>query len=171
MIQQDECFVKLNIKSNVSKSIIEKIKNSSADKWSLELGQDLFELSIDDFKDDPEISQIINDLGEPQSLYVFRLHPNVCYQWHTDMIREGTINMVLDGFDSFCTFGTLAPARRFTDLIKLVHEPDTYYLLNVKKYHAVFNFSQTRYIISISVPNITYQMAREYLKGKNLIHT
>ena len=83
MINSDEYFVKLNIKSNISKSIIEKVKNAAEDKWSIQFGQDLFELTVDDFKNDPEISQIINDLGEPQHLYVFRLHPNICYQWHT----------------------------------------------------------------------------------------
>ena len=169
MINSDEYFVKLNIKSNISKSIIEKVKNATEDKWSIQFGQDLFELTVDDFKNDPEISQIINDLGEPQHLYVFRLHPNICYQWHTDVLREGTINMLLDGFDSFCTFGTLAPARRFTNLSKLIHEPNTYYLLNVKKYHAVFNFSNIRYVLSIGIPKFTYKLTCKYLKDKNLI--
>jgi len=169
-MSQSEYFVKLNIQSRISNNIIEKIKNSTPDQWTTTLDQDIFNLTIDDFKDDPEIYQTILDLNCQDRLSVFRFHPNVCYQWHTDMIREGAINMLLTGFDSFCAFGTLAPGRRFVNLDRLIHEPDTYYLLNVKKFHAVFNFIQIRHIISIGVPFKTYSDSCEYLKDKNLLY-
>lgn len=168
-MSQSDYFVKLNIQSKISNKIIEKIKNSAPEQWTIMLDQDILNLTIDDFKDDPEIYQTIIDLNCQDRLSVFRFHPNVCYQWHTDMIREGAINMLLTGFNSFCAFGTLSSGRRFVNLDRLVHEPDTYYLLNVKKFHSVFNFNETRHIISIGVPFETYEHSCDYLKEKNLL--
>jgi hypothetical protein len=168
-MHQSDYFVKLNIKSNISNSIIEKIKNSKPEQWSTTLDQDILTLTLEDFKDDPEIYQTIIDLNGQDRLSVFRFHPNVCYQWHTDMIREGSINMLLTGFDSFCAFGTLSTGRRFVNLDRLVHEPNTYYLLNVKKFHTVFNFSELRHIVSLSVPFKTHAETCAYLKEKNLL--
>jgi hypothetical protein len=168
-MNQADYFVKLNIKSNISNSIIEKIKNSKPEQWSTTLDQDILNLTLEDFKDDPEIYQTIIDLNGQDRLSVFRFHPNVCYQWHCDKIRHGAINMLLTGFDSFCAFGSLAADRKFSNVTKLVHDIDTYYLMNVKKFHTVFNFAETRHIISIGVPFITYEDSREYLKEKNLL--
>jgi hypothetical protein len=169
MIQESDFFVKLNLTSKVSNDIIAKIKNSSPEQWFGTLDQDILELSIDDFKADPQIVQIINDLGDADRLSVFRFHPNVCYQWHVDKIRRGSINMLLTGFDSFCVFGSLSADRKFSNLAKLAHDPNTYYLMDVKKFHTVFNFSETRHIVSISIPSVTYEDSCIYLKDRNLI--
>lgn len=168
-MNQSEYYVKLNIKSNISNNIIEKIKKANPDDWRIVHDQSVLDLSIDDFRDDPEIYQTILDLNCNTRLSVFRLYPNRCYMWHTDMIREGAINMLLTGFDSFCVFGRVAPRRMFLNLDKLVHEPNTYYLMNVKEFHSVFNFNETRYIISIGIPFRTYTDACGYLKEKNLL--
>lgn len=168
-MNQNEYFTKLKIKSNISKNIIEKIKNSTPDQWAVTLDQDILQLTIDDFKDDPEIHQAIMELGEQKRLSVFRFYPNVCYQWHNDAMREGAINMLLTGFDSFCMFGKYSAGRRFIDIKKLAHEPNTYYLLNVKNFHTVFNFNELRYIISISIPAKTYKDTCDYFESKNLL--
>jgi hypothetical protein len=168
-MNQAEYFIKLNIKSVISNSVIEKIKNSLPNQWTTTLDQDILNLTIDDFIDDPDMYQTIIDLNAQDRLSVFRFHPNVCYQWHTDIIREGAINMLLTGFDSFCAFGTLSSGRRFINLDRLVHEPNTYYLMNVKKFHSVFNFNETRHIISIGVPFKTYHETCDYFKDKNLV--
>lgn len=169
MTQQSDFFVKLNLTSNVSNDIIAKIKNSSNEHWGITLDQDMILLDVDDFKNDPQIVQIINDLGSANRLCVFRFHPNTCYQWHFDKIRNGAINMLLTGFDSFCAFGSPSADRKFSNVTKLVYDPDTYYLMNVKKLHTVFNFSETRYVVSISIPSTTYEDTCTYLKDKNLI--
>ena len=169
MIQESDFFVKLKLTSTVSNDIIAKIKSSSPDSWSGILDQDILALSIDDFKAEPQIVQIINDVGDADRLSVFRFHPNMCYQWHFDKIRNGAINMLLTGFDSFCAFGSLSADRKFSNVTRLIYEPDTYYLMNVKKFHTVFNFAEPRYIVSISIPSLTYEDTGGYLKDKNLI--
>jgi len=169
MIEEPNFFVKLNLTSNVCDSIITKIKNSSPDQWSIKLDQDILALNINDFKDDPQIVQAIIDLECTERLSVFRFHPNICYQWHYDKIRFGSINMLLTGFDSMCVFGSLTANNKFSNLTRLIYEPNKYYLMNVKKFHTVFNFSEIRHVVSIGIPTTGYSDSYVYLKNKNLI--
>lgn len=168
-MNQTDYYVKLNTKSTVTNDILEKIKKATPDQWSIVHDQSVLKLSMDDFRGDPAIMQAIIDLNCYEKLSVLRLNRNECYQWHTDMIREGALNMLLTGFDSFCAFGTLSSNRKFINLDKLTHEPNTYYLINVKKFHTVFNFSKLRYIVSIGIPSKTHAESCAYLKEKNLL--
>jgi hypothetical protein len=169
MTEESSFFVKLNLTSNVCDSIITKIKNSLPDQWSIKLDQDILALNINDFKDDPQIVQAIIDLECTERLSVFRFHPNICYQWHYDKIRFGSINMLLTGFDSMCVFGSLTANNKFSNLTRLIYEPNKYYLMNVKKFHTVFNFSEIRHVVSIGIPTTGYSDSYVYLKNKNLI--
>jgi len=169
MIQSD-CFVELNLQSNIANTILERAKNAKEEEWKDFLEQSVLALNLNDFQDDPEIYSAIQDLGAETRLSVLRFWPNVAYNWHIDKIRYGSINMLLDGFDSFCAFGHLAPYSKFNNLHRLTHKPNTYYLMNVKKMHCVFNFSQhMRYLISIGIPDTKYEDAVSYFKNKNLL--
>ena len=127
-------------------------------------------MNIEQYKEDKKIFQAIQHLGCENKLSVFRFRPNVSYNWHYDKIRNASINMLIDGFDSFCAFGEIDLGRKYSNIKRLQHEPNCYYLLNVKKMHCVFNFSQKmRYIISIGIPQIRYVEALEYFRDKKLL--
>lgn len=161
-------FVTLSINSSVSEKILTKIKTSSPDQWTVMLDQSIYKLTVDDFKDDPDIVELIQYFGASERLSVFRYTENICFQWHKDRIRSSALNMVLAGFDSFCAFGVLDKGNTFSKITKLEHKPNRYYLMNVKQYHSVFNFSNERYIISIGLEQ-PYEEITAYLNDKNLI--
>ena len=77
--------------------------------------------------------------------------------------------MLLEGFDSFCAFGTPSKGNKVTDLNRLDHEPNTYYLMDVKKFHTVFNFSTERYIISIGIEK-PYDEVIAYLNDNQMLN-
>ena len=127
-------------------------------------------MTIDDFKDDPEIINIINDIGDCNRLAIYRFFEKECYGWHVDTIRESSINMLLTGFDSMCIFDNPVKNRRFNNITRLQHDPNRYYLMNVSKMHTVYNFgNETRHVLSIGLPGVKYEDACKYLQDRNLI--
>lgn len=167
-MNQNDFYVKLNINSTVSQLILDKVKNSPDTRWHSILDQSLHRLTIDDFKDDSNISKIINDLGAHNRLSVMRLFPNVSSVWHQDKVRSAAINMLLDGFDSFCAFGESTSSYTYSNVHKLEHEPNRYYLLDVKKSHSVYNFTGMRYLVSIGLEQPYYEVV-EYLNNHQFI--
>lgn len=170
-MQEADFFCKLNIKSNIAEKILKKVEESKITEWSLILEQTLYKLSVEDFLPDIDIYNAIHDLGSLDRLSVYKFEPNINYRWHTDKIRHSAINMVIDGFDSFCAFGTPNVNSMFTDVYKLEHKPDTYYVINVKKHHTVFNFHKKRYLLSIGIPDMSYDSVLSYFFEKKLIDT
>lgn len=164
-----EYFCELNITSNIVSHIKNKIQTSSQSDWYDFLDQSILNLELSDFNDDPQIIKIINDIGDANRLSVFRNEPNTCYSWHRDSIRNSAINILIDGFDSMCVFGELAPNKKFTNTMKLSHLPATYYLMNVKKFHTVYNFNNQRYILSLGIPDKSFTDVKEYLKENNML--
>lgn len=80
---------------------------------------------------------------------VLRTEPNTCYNWHVDTDRKVALNMLLcDDGQSRCVF---APDQFgvVTPIVELRYEPDTYYVFNTTVLHAVFNFSEPRYLLSV----------------------
>ena len=66
-------------------------------------------------------------------------------------------------------FGVPARNGQFINTTKLVYKPDKYFLLDVHKFHTVFNFSEERYVLSIGVPSpTTYNETKQYLIDNNL---
>ncbi len=161
-------FVTLSLNSKSSEHILSKVKASSPDQWTTMLDQSIYKLTINDFNDDPDIVEFITRFGANERLSVFRYVDNICFQWHKDRIRSSALNMVLEGFDSFCAFGILDKGNTFSKITRLEHKPNKYYLMNVKEYHTVFNFSNERYILSIGLEQ-PYEEVTAYLKEKNLI--
>lgn len=159
-------FTELNIKSKISKRIFDKVDNINDPKWIHYLEQTIYLLNIEDFRDDPDIIDLINRFGSEKKLCLFKLPPKICYSWHKDARRHASINMLIQGFDSVCIFGTESPEQKFINLDKIEHKKDTYYLMNVKESHTVFNFDQERYVVSISIPDTPYDVVRDYIIEK-----
>lgn len=163
-------YKQLNISSNINNNLKQKIEITPDDQWKNSLEQDLILLTIDDFSPDPAIRKLITDIGNSNRLAIYRFFGKECYNWHLDAIREASINMLITGFDSMCIFGNPAKNRRFTDIVRLQHDPAQYYIMNVKKMHTVYNFGdETRHILSIGLPGIKYEDACEYLHNHNLL--
>jgi hypothetical protein len=159
-------FTELNIQSKISKKILDKIDHIDESEWIHHLEQTIYLLKIEDFKDDPDIIDLINRFGSEKKLCLFKLPPKICYSWHRDAKRQASINMLIKGFDSICIFGTESLEKKFVNLDKIEHKKDTYYLMNVKESHTVFNFDQDRYVISISIPDTPYHVVKDYLIEK-----
>jgi len=169
-MKESDFFIKLNTMSNITENILKIVKSSDNSMWKELFGLTIFTLDIDHFKNDKEIFQAIQHLDCKTRLSIFRTNPNTCYDWHFDKIRHSAINMLIDGFDSFCAFGEYSLGNTYKNIYKLQYEPNYYYLINVKKTHCVFNFSNNmRYILSIGIPNTTYEDSVNYFVEKKLI--
>jgi uncharacterized protein (DUF4213/DUF364 family) len=169
MSYQCDFFSTLRVKSNITQKILDKVKSEPESSWVTILDLSLCQLHIDDFAEDPEMVKVINHFKLADKLVVFRFEPNVCFKWHKDNSRCTAINMLLEGFDSFCAFGTPDINNSYSNIRKLVHEPNVYYILDVTKHHMVFNFSQKRYMLSMSMSDIPYPIALKYLREQNLL--
>lgn len=163
-------YRQLNINSNITNNLKKKIEETTEDQWGLSLEQNLILLTIDDFATDPKIYQLIKDIGNINRLAIYRFFGAECYNWHIDSIRPSAINMLISGFDSMCIFGKPDQNRRLINVSRLQHEPNQYYLINVHQFHTVYNFGkETRYILSLGLPNVNYNGACEYLRQNDLL--
>lgn len=162
-------FCKLNIKSEVISQIKNKIQNSIESDWRDYLGLSIFYIDVNNLIADAKIVKLIKDIGDEGRIGIQRAIPNSCYDWHTDAYRFASINMLIDGFDSMCIFGNNMPYKKFTELSVIKHEPATYYLMNVSKFHTVYNFNNQRYILSLSIPKKSFEEVKEYLKENDMI--
>lgn len=162
-------YNQLNINSKIIDNLKKKIEITPEYQWKNISGQELILLTIDDFSPDPAIRQLITDIGNINRLAIYRFFGKECYNWHIDVIRESSINMLITGFDSMCIFGNPAKSGKFNNVVRLRHEPAQYYIMNVKKMHTVFNFGdETRYVLSIGLPGVKYESACKYLQDHTL---
>jgi len=164
MIDDQEYFYKLNVVSNISQTIMQKVHASKESDWKQIIEMNLLQLSIEDFNDDPSIIEIINKFGCADRISVFKSMPNTCYGWHRDGIRNVSMNMLLEGRDSQCVFGDIKAVRDVKNIKMLTYEPNRYFLMDVSKFHTVFNFNNTRYMLSIGFPKpTTFSEARQFM--------
>jgi hypothetical protein len=163
-------FLKLNIASTSVDNIKNRIRNADESEWIIYLEQNILLLDIEDLVTDTKIVQLIKDIGSSKRIGVYRTTPNTCYSWHFDSGRMSSINMLIEGFDSMCVFGVPAPSKQYINLSRLQHQPNTYYLMNVKKFHTVYNFgNQRRYVLSLGIPDKSFNEVRAYLKENDMI--
>jgi len=83
-------------------------------------------------------------------LILFYYPPYYIYNWHIDIRRGATLNMLLnfDG-DSHCIF---CKDKEFQDkktfyFQELVYKPNKFYLFNTQVSHSVYNFDKPRFLI------------------------
>lgn len=163
-------FHRLTYTSKLREHLLNRIAESTEDEWKTIIEMNCLLLNIDDFESDPKLVEFIQYANCQQRLAIYRFKPNTCYKWHIDHVgRNCCINMLIDGYDSLTLFGSPAPNGQFTNITKLVYEPNKYVLLNVHKFHTVINFSENRYLLSIGVPSsISYIETKQYLMDNNL---
>ena len=87
---------------------------------------------------------------------ILRLNPYTCYDWHIDTRRGVGINMLLTPHQrSVCAFKVDLDQHVFK-IEELKYKPNTYYIFNTQVPHTVYNFEDTRYLMSV-----------EFLKNKD----
>ena len=102
---------------------------------------------------------------------VLRIDPNICYSFHTDDDRRTTINMLLSNSPSHCIFSPTRINDRLLNIVELIYEPDTYYLLDTTVPHMVINFNSHRFMFSIQfLQNISYNDVLEIVSLYNFIN-
>lgn len=162
-------FYECLTKSVLTEYMLEKIRQTNEAAWFHHLDMNVMLLSPEDFIEDPKLLDVINQFGCHKKLAIFRFKPNTCYQWHIDSTRYASINLQLSGADSLCVFGEYGEPRKINHLEKLIYNKDKYYLLNVSKIHTVFNFNNTRYLLSIGFPiPHTFEDVKKYLISKDV---
>jgi hypothetical protein len=166
-------FYKLNTVSNCTDRLLEKAVNSHPENdWITVMGlSGVLKITLDYFTEDQKILKMLQTFG--LSANIIRLFPRTSYSWHKDHFgRQAGINMLLEGWDSITMMGNSVELgkKRFQDLIKIPYEKNRYVLINVQKWHAVYNFSGIRYILSIGVPTerATYNEILDYIKEHEL---
>ena len=88
---------------------------------------------------------------------IIKIDENTYYDWHIDTDRGVGLNMLLNNWDtSHCLFnpkiqrGESVEIDNMTDkFIELKYKPNTYYLFNTQMTHSVYNFKDTRYLLTI----------------------
>lgn len=163
-------YHKLESTSTLIQHLRNRIANAKEEEWQTFIEMSCLMLNITDFGTEPKLVKLINDLNCHSKLAIYRFFPNTCYKWHIDHIgRKCCINMLIDGYDSLTMFGVPGSNGRFTNITTLVYEPNKYALLNVHKFHTVFNFNEPRYLLSIGIPvPTTYDQAKQYIIDNNL---
>jgi hypothetical protein len=165
-----ENFYRLQSTSTITQHLKNKISSAKEEDWIELLEMSCLLLSIDDFITETKLVKFINDMKCHEKIAIYRFAPNTCYKWHIDHPgRKCSINMLIEGYDSMTVFGEPARNGRFVNLSKLEYYPDSYVLLNVHKFHTVFNFSEHRYVLSIGIPaTATYADVKQYIINNNI---
>lgn len=163
-------FHRLNSTSTLVEHLKNKIHNAKEEDWREIIEMSCLLLTLDDFKTEPALVELITKMNCQHKLAIYRFSPNTCYKWHIDHNgRQCSINMLIEGYDSLTMFGTPVENGKFVNITKLVYQPDQYVLLNVHKFHTIFNFSEPRYILSIGIPSPTsYADVKQYVIDNNL---
>ena len=165
-----DCFHHLESTSTLINHLRNRIAEASDADWQLLIEMNCLLLTIDDFKTEPKLVEFIKHMNCQDKLAIYKFKPNTCYKWHIDHYgRNCCVNMLIDGYDSLTMFGVPSAQGQFTNITKLLYKPNKYVLLDVHKFHIVFNFSEERYLLSIGVPSpITYSETKQYLMDNNL---
>lgn len=165
----NDYFSKLNIDSLAVAAIKQRIDKAEESNWENFLELNMLRLNYDVISHDTKIVNLLKDIGDINRVSIFKTNNNTCYSWHVDSLRSSSINMLIDGFDSMCVFGTQEQHKQYSNLVKLQYEPNRYYLLNVKKHHTVYNFNNQRYVLSLGIPKMSYEDVKQYLVEKDMI--
>lgn len=117
-----------------------------------------------------ENSKFIADLRDKFTnvrTHYLKFDAMTCYDWHTDMARNCSINFLLnDPEDSLTLFREPLAGINYqiTRLKYNLFEPT---LLDVKKTHCVINFSpEVRYVLTVGFTlDVTYDQVKQFLQS------
>jgi hypothetical protein len=157
----------LYYKLNLVDTFTDQLMNQATTRqdWFSSNGFDILKIDKSFFKES-KLFQVIDQFNATP--LIFKVNPMTWYDWHIDSTRQCAINLLLTGFNSHCFFGD-RENRDIVRLTELTYEPNRYYLLNTQMKHAVLNFSETRYALSIGFNSpFTYRAILKTCVGCNL---
>lgn len=135
-------------KSSINQTLLELAQTST--EWFTYFYFDTLVIPDNILNEDPFFKTL-----PPHKAGILRMPLNTCYDWHVDDERGWTINMLLAPAKSHCLFGS-KEGQSFP-FIELNYEPGYYYAFNTQVPHTVFNFDETRYLLSIQFDDPTFQ--------------
>ena len=122
-------------------------------------------VSLEDLLATSEVLTFINTIVGLRDPMIFSMCPNTVVPEHTDPQRTGSINMLINGFDSRSLF-----LDRSVYYTELVYKPNTLFLYNSRQPHLVINNGQHRHLLTISLrPTRTFNKIADCLQRNNLI--
>lgn len=112
--------------------------------------------------------------------FIFKMPPNYYLSWHKDSVRTVGINIPIDNLKDSATIFTEDNVTNDDELItkkcmyvnKVPYELGSMYILDVSKYHCVFNLSNQNRFIIIAMwdsKKDLYNDVLEHLKSGNII--
>lgn len=156
-------YAKIRENTAIKNNILSLIKNDS--EWVQRNSFDVLLIPQNYIVEDNILSCIANEFETYSA--ILKMNPNTFYNFHRDEKRKCAINLLLTGFDSSCFF-----ADKLTDDYMLVnfeefkYQPDTFYLLDTKKYHAVANKNNIRYLLSMGIYDADFDTVLKYFTTK-----
>ena len=145
-------YYEIPCKSTITQELLEIAKND--DPWYTHLSIEMKPVSMDLLTMDP-LFNFLSSRYKCQG-HVWRFRPFTCFDWHRDKSRTSAINIVLTPWvRSYSVFSEskkdymLRTSDYVFDIEDLVYRPDTYYVLSTQTPHTVFNFEETRYLLSV----------------------
>ena len=139
-------YTSINLKST---KLYDYLTSLSFDEltWFEHFGFQASEVDISWLDKDPALNAI-HKIQPIKQLGILQVFPNTVYDWHVELHRLSSINMLIKHKHSHCLFGELKDEHHI-NVLELIYQPQTYYLLNTKKYHSVLNFEESRYMFSL----------------------
>ena len=137
----------------VSSQLLSHVSSVSAASWQKLSEFDVLLLDIGIFHSYPALLDIIHAFGCESKLCILRLQPWYNYSWHVDTPRACSFNLLLSGYHSVCMFGRMRAFRHYDQLSVLPYAENKLWLLNTHAWHSIVNFSETRYVLSMSLPS------------------
>lgn len=143
---RDQCFAELAISTIIPKYFKE---NKDSMQFFNYIGWRASPVDHDFIVSEPVLN-FLNKVSPIEKAGFIRMEPNHCYDWHTDMQRGLSINMLMTpDHDSHTLFGNRGNELLNFPTIELHYKPDTFYLFNTQIPHMVINTDQPRYLFTV----------------------
>tara|TARA_R110001606_G_C14868150_1_gene589467 strand:+ start:16 stop:510 length:495 start_codon:yes stop_codon:yes gene_type:complete len=141
-------YYKLPFKSKVADSLLQKAKDTPV--WRNYFNFDAIRVRQRELLNDPFFANLYRQY--PYKCGILRLRPNTFYDWHTDIGRGVSINLLLESQHSHTLF-----CKNYDKILgeftELKYDLYSCYLFNNKIYHTVYNFEGYRYLFSLQFNN------------------
>lgn len=159
---------------DLRQALLEKTADKN-NTWQNIFGIDVCNLSPTFFEPYDNVYNLFKGLGNnrPFRYSIFRFQPNTCYGWHIDYPgRTCALNLLIDGKDShtFCGENVKDQEKKndYINVSRVDYPDDSFILLNVQKSHTIYNFDNTRYVLTVSIdPPWDFEKTKTYLLDNN----
>lgn len=158
------CYFDTEIGCDITQDIFDYIQDNN--DWTSRYSFSTLILPDKIIKKDKFLNIFSKEIGIKSC--VIKLNPYSFADWHKD-VRPTAINALLKDYKSFTVFSYKeVPNSVIQNCVYLEYIPNRYYLLNTKIDHTVFNFNETRYLLSVEPDENSYiDVAALIMKIKN----